>query len=567
MTATFTLTGDLQGLLGSRHTRTAFVEFSTTVTDTVDDVVFWKDSTTVRDGLLSWALPAYDPTILPYDVAGPQFSLRLTIGDRTWTIAPLEAGETFDLSDYVGEWEAPSPTSGAAFDTTGAAKINDLSSAMSAALKAGFLSVGTTTVDVEKYGGDLNAAITANSGTNIRFVLARPTYTLTASAIANAGGGIEGVGDVRTTITIANGVNDDVVKGVNFNTLTGKAYSSSDINAGAVRFTLKNLKIDGNKANQSSGYGVRIWGPGLKFHDVLVANCKSGNIWTEFTTHPDGSIGSMIEGNFRAIKSHGSDGNAWDFRGPHDSNIHDYNPVGNAGYGFVNASLAGHYVGGIKGSNWNSWLNGAGSYDFGAEFALTNSIASGASGLGINMAPGLGSCSFQGTIGGHTDGIVVRGTGHEFNLRLNNLSGKAVELGSSGAGNEAGNIELSMVGTNVGTALTQTNQSGPVDARGLFSTIGTALLAGASGSSLDRIFLVENGNAAATINKFPANGFTARGWNPKFPLSNGVLLTKDATGTTVGAAGAASALPATPTAYWTVKDETGTTFKIPVYAP
>lgn len=412
-------------------------------------------------------------------------------------------------------------------DTATAGYVATPGSATDSTLRANYLSVGTTTIDVEKYGGDLNAAITANSGTNIRFILSRPLYTLTATAILNAGCIIEGVGAGLTKITLANGVNDDVIRGVNFAALTGKAYASSDVSAGAAQAELRRLLIDGNKANQTAGYGVRVWGRSLRFSDLLVTNCKQDGIWTEYTTHPDGGLPSMIEGFFERIKTHGNGVNGWTFRGPHDSYIDKYNTVSNGAWGFENASSAGHYVGGFKGGLWNSWLNTTGSFKFGAEFGVAQGIASGAGGLGIDIGAGVGSGYFSGTIGGHTDGMIVRGTNHRFAITFNGLSGTAVQIGSTGGGNGAGMIELDLLGDTVGTVLSVVNETGPITARGRFSAV-TTLLTGGTGS-LDYIDLAESGDSAGAKLLLPGNGFTAIGWSPRFPASNDTLVTRSST--------------------------------------
>lgn len=58
---------------------------------------------------------------------------------------------------------------------------------------------------------------------------------------------IEGLGPEMTVLTIANGANVDVVKGENFDTLT-----RTESNGGIARWGLRNLTIDGNKANQTA---------------------------------------------------------------------------------------------------------------------------------------------------------------------------------------------------------------------------------------------------------------------------------------------------------------------------
>ena len=88
-----------------------------------------------------------------------------------------------------------------------------------------------------------------------------------SSGIFNIGATIEidsydvlmGEGAGQTLLKLQNTVNDEVIRTKNFATLTG-----TNSTGGAINFGLFNMRIDGNRANQTSGSGIKIYGKGFK---------------------------------------------------------------------------------------------------------------------------------------------------------------------------------------------------------------------------------------------------------------------------------------------------------------
>lgn len=89
------------------------------------------------------------------------------------------------------------------------------------------------------------AAAAALPGTGGLIKLGYGTYTGAITLKSHVV--IDGLGPELTILTIANAANTDVVKGENFDTLT-----RLDNNGGIVRWAIRNLTIDGNKANQTA---------------------------------------------------------------------------------------------------------------------------------------------------------------------------------------------------------------------------------------------------------------------------------------------------------------------------
>jgi hypothetical protein len=336
-----------------------------------------------------------------------------------------------------------------------------------------------------------------------------------------------GAGIDKTIIKSVAGSDLDVIRGVDFATLTGKSYASGDIGRGAYQCGVRNMTIDGDKATNSSGFGIRLWGRTIHLTDLVVQNCAESGIWTEFTTHDAGTSNDLLESNWNNIKTVGNDDHGWIHRGPHDSVLNNFVTVGNGGWGFVNATDAGGtgYKGGIKGMGWNSWLNTLGSYNFGAEFDVIGSIASGSGGVGLDMAAGLGSCTFTGTIGGHDTGIIARGTLHRFDVTGVSIL-TLLQIGSTGGGNEGGILTAMLRGSGIDTAVKYVNRTGPCSIEGRFAGDVTTLLDGTPGNQ-DRLDLSKQGSTTV-VHYLPGTSVTTgTGWSPQWPSSNGVLRTDD----------------------------------------
>jgi hypothetical protein len=76
-----------------------------------------------------------------------------------------------------------------------------------------------------------------------------------------------------------------------------------------------------------------------------------------------------------------------------------------------------------------------------------------------------------------------------------------------------------------------------------------------------------NGGAATDFDDSGSRFDNLSIYTPSFSVSSGGLAAFGQTQTTVGAAGAASAVPATPTKYLKVQDGSGNTYVIPAFLP
>lgn len=335
---------------------------------------------------------------------------------------------------------------------------------------------------------------------------------------------IVGQGSNVSILKSANGSNKDVIKGKDFDVLTGTPKETPETR-GVRNITFRGFSVDGNKQNNSNGYGIRIWGCSWKWEDVIVANCKSGGIWTEFTTHeyPNDDFSAVLEAlesNFTRIKTIANDGNGWDWHGVHDSEINDYVTFRNKGWGFNQVK------GSVNGYHWNSWLNYH-SFNFESYVALDNITASGEEGIGISMPQYISSCKITNvTIAGHETGLIMRGSLHYIQGYIQNITDTAI------VNDNMAFCNIDLIIYNVKYLYKQINN-------GLYNRYniigqqleGQSILEAGNGwfpNVLESCYLaVKQPSDVIYINRVVGDKLWINGWKPTIPGSNGVMLTNN----------------------------------------
>jgi hypothetical protein len=137
---------------------------------------------------------------------------------------------------------------------------------------------------------------------------------------------LRGAATGATTLMSAPGSNLDVVQGKHFLSLVNTAWRIPETRGdNFVRIT--DMTIDGNKAHNSSGYGIRIWGHSMYWDNVTVQNCVHDGIFTQYS---DAAGGSFFPSDpklgesapyFDHIKTIANGGNGWTYNGPGDGSI------------------------------------------------------------------------------------------------------------------------------------------------------------------------------------------------------------------------------------------------------
>ena len=329
---------------------------------------------------------------------------------------------------------------------------------------------------------------------------------------------IEGNGVKNTIIKSVPKSDKDVIKGENFDTLT---LLTTRVETEGVRFSyIKDLTIDGNKSNNTTGYGIKIWGCFFGFSNIFVTNCAEDGILTEFTTHvaPNGTndLYALLESRFSDVKITNCR-NGWIYNGPHDSIIDNLVIVECDEWAFKQRNKWSYLVA----NNWNFWLNGNGiqvGTGMSGNYIVSNNNRVG---IGIEFL----SNSFQSMLmnvrmSGYSQGIVLRGgynnikgilSGCTDALTIESGSGQNVELIATGSENLI-NIAKPEGGTN----------------RFIIQSIGSTniLKTGSGNFRSDAHVEINTGNRSdKNVFQIPFKNLVSGGWTMGFPLSNGDFLT------------------------------------------
>src|SRR6266704_3907637 len=143
-----------------------------------------------------------------------------------------------------------------------------------------------------------------------------------------------GAGIGATTIKLKNGANTDL-----FSAQTSLINLSAAFGSGIVgnlgMFSMRNLTLDGNKANQSSGpsYPLRFYGYTFVLRDLEIKNGYSGGVQIDWSgTTP--LLGDSMEASIEDIKVHDSNGIGFQMGGPHDSFLANIMSFAHSSHGF-----------------------------------------------------------------------------------------------------------------------------------------------------------------------------------------------------------------------------------------
>lgn len=243
----------------------------------------------------------------------------------------LEAAFGVDLTDAatgtVPTFNVKNPTYGAIGDGS-----TDDSTAIQAAIDACFAAGGGTTI------------------------LPEGTYTIDTTLVLPSLVHLVGQGRSVTILKLKDNADSTVIKSLNFDTL--KDSDASTVALGCnYRFGLHRLTIDGNKANNASGYGVQFYGKNYIVRDVFIRNAKEDGFYTESGSGPSGT-GDLdtIEACIGPLWVKSCDGNGITMRGPHDAYFDQIWTLLNGGIGFV-VQTSADYEGGCEIGFLHSYAN------------------------------------------------------------------------------------------------------------------------------------------------------------------------------------------------------------------
>lgn len=124
-----------------------------------------------------------------------------------------------------------------------------------------------------------------------------------------------GNGSESTTLRLKNGANTDLLYAQNSDALWG---TNSDVCAISPR--IEGMKIDGNRANNTSGTGLAMYAERPILRDLYILGCASDGLRTEWSGTEHGTM-TGVEGHFTDLVIALNGGHGWRFAGPHDSHV------------------------------------------------------------------------------------------------------------------------------------------------------------------------------------------------------------------------------------------------------
>lgn len=112
-----------------------------------------------------------------------------------------------------------------------------------------------------------------------------------------------------TTVLLEDSSNNDLFISRDFATLTG-----GTTRGGPEDWSFNGMILDGNKANNTSGYVLKVFGAAYRLNDIEIQNGASGGWWSEW-----GTGGTDMEAQCCNVRVHDNNNKGVDWQGPHDS--------------------------------------------------------------------------------------------------------------------------------------------------------------------------------------------------------------------------------------------------------
>lgn len=259
---------------------------------------------------------------------------------------------------------------------------------------------------------------------------------------------VVGAGWKNTTLKLAASANVPVISHASFGTLTG-----GSTRGGVYRGTICDLSIDGNKANNSSGRGVALYGESYLLQNVIIQNAKNEGLYTEYGgTDTFADFDNDLESVFINLRTEFCGGSGWIMKGPHDAIVNMYVSVGNGAWGWdVQTPCHATSVNTYLDTSGGIWVHGSGQI-VGQDIAATS-----ATGYGMLIDTGTGDCSIASGQWACISGpsLKIKSPNHILHGTVaNNTTGGAVVLDGGSA-----NMDFTMFG-NASTWFDVTNQNG-----------------------------------------------------------------------------------------------------------
>jgi hypothetical protein len=222
-------------------------------------------------------------------------------------------------------------------------------------VKASYGAVGDgSTDDTAAIAAALSAANAAGGGT----VYFPPGVYVTGTQNLYTGVHILGAGIATTTIRLKSGTNADLLHAYTANINLSSSFGGGS-DTGVYNFSIQDISLDGNKANQSSGtsYPLRLYGRGYTFHNLRIINGYTGGYQCDWNP-PDEVLPSDHERGTKISNLLVTDCNGigWEWGGGFDSQWVN-GVVSNSAICNIHIGL---HAGGTDVCNFHTWGQGTG---------------------------------------------------------------------------------------------------------------------------------------------------------------------------------------------------------------
>lgn len=169
---------------------------------------------------------------------------------------------------------------------------------------------------------------------------------------------LRGYGSTASELKAKNSLNDHLIITEDVNTLANtNVWLDSEGVQQQLGFT--QLRIDGNKANQSAGDVMRLYAKGLHFDDVIISDAHTNGIYSEAGENASVSTwADAPEGYTSGLVIADCGGAGWYMRGPHDLSCNRLVVFQNGSHGIVVQSSSGNYLATTDFEFVHSYANG-----------------------------------------------------------------------------------------------------------------------------------------------------------------------------------------------------------------
>lgn len=163
----------------------------------------------------------------------------------------------------------------------------------------------------------------AEAGGGIVF-FPRGTYIVGTAIVIKDRVTLAGEGFASSIIKLKNGANTDVMVTEGFSGLTG-----TDKAEGPRDWEVRNLRIEGNKANNASGHGMKLYGYRFRLSNLRITNCKNDGIHSESFSAANipGNPERDTEAEIDNVRTVNCDGYGVYWGGPHDTQFNEVTTV------------------------------------------------------------------------------------------------------------------------------------------------------------------------------------------------------------------------------------------------